>query len=336
MATTAHDASNPTLLDLVKAQDPKGGQAKIIEALRKRCPALEYITFQEGNLETGHRITTETSLPSIGYRAFNEGVATGKYTTGQFDEVCGLMEGHSQLDVKLAELNGNSAAYRASVDMRFLRAFKHEFESGFFYNSTAASPKKFNGLAPRYQNLSATPYYNQVVDSSVAGGIGNDQTSVWLVCFSPDTVYGITPKGAPSGLTHEDMGIQMVTDAASNRFRAYESIWNWSVGICVADAEAVVRIGNIDTTDIVKTGQLLVDDMTTAYFRLRDPSQGRCVWFVNRKINEYLFNQTRGMVSSSTLSIKEDIVTGKPLTHFMGIPVVQTDALLNTEAPLTA
>ena len=122
--TTAHDSSNPTLHDLVLAQDPSGAPAKIVEALKKRCPILDYVTFVQGNLETGHRVTTETAIPSIGYRAFNECVETCKLTSGQFDEVCGLMEGHSQLDVKLAELNGNGAAYRSAADMRFLRAFK--------------------------------------------------------------------------------------------------------------------------------------------------------------------------------------------------------------------
>ena len=333
--TTAHDASNPTLHDLVLAQDPNGSQAKIVEALSKRLPLLDYMTFQTGNLPTGHRVTTETSLPSIGYRAFNEGVETGKYTTGQFDEVVGLMEGHSQLDVELANLNGNSAAYRQSVDMRFLRSFKAEFESGVIYNSTAASKKKFNGLAPRYNALTGTPYYKQMVDSTVGTGSGTDLTSVWLVCFGPDAVFGITPKGSPSGLTMHDMGIQMVTDAASNRFRAYETIWNWSVGLCVADAESVVRICNIDTGDASLTDQTLINDMTKAYFRLRDPSAGRCVWLANRTINEVLFTQARDFVTGSTLSIKNDIETGKPLTHFMGIPLVVTDSILNTETAIS-
>lgn len=334
MATTAQDSSNPTLHDLVLAQDPNGMQAKIVSQLEKRLAVLQYMTFQTGNLETGHRVTTETAMPSIGYRAYNEGVATGKFLSSQFDEVTGMMEGHSQLDVKLAELNGNSAAYRSATDMRFLRAFKNEFESGFFYNSTAAAPKKFNGLAPRYSALSGTPYYNQVVDSSVAGGSGNDQTSVYLVCFSPETVFGITPKGAPSGLTMEDMGIQMVTDAAGNRYRAYETVWNWSVGVCVADAEAVVRIANIDTGSIVGTGHLLLDDMTTAWFRLRDPSMGRCVWFGNRTVGEFLHKQAQDSVRSSTLSIQEDLVSHKKMTHFMGAPFVVTDGLVNTEAPV--
>lgn len=334
--TTAHDTSNPNLRDLVKAKNPDGSQAKIVEALLKQSPVLNYVTFIEGNLDTGHRVTTETSIPSIGYRSFNEGVETSKFTTGQFDETCGMMEGHSQLDVELAALHANDAGYRAQRDMRFMRAFNYEFETGFFYNSTAASPKKWNGLAPRYNQLAggANPYANQCIDSSVAGGTGNDQTSVWLVCFSPDTVFGITPKGSTSGITHRDMGVQMVTDAANNRFAAYETIWNWKVGLVVADGEAVVRIANVDTGSIVKTGQLLIDDMTTAFFRLRNPKAGRCVWFVNRLVNEYLFNQARGMVSSSTLSIKDDIETGTPLVHFMGIPIAVSDHILNTEAPI--
>lgn len=331
---SANPTTNPTLHDLVLAQDPNGQMAKIVEMLQRKIGVLDHCTFQQGNLETGHRVTTETSLPSIGWRAFNEGVATGKYTTGQFDEVCGLMEGHSQLDVKLAELNGNSAAYRASVDMRFLRSFKYEFESGFFYHSTAASPRKFNGLAQRYNALSGLPFQRQIVNSTVAGHTGNNQTSIWLVCFSPETVFGITPKGAPSGLTMENMGIQMVTDAGGNRFRAYETVWNWSVGLCVADYEAVVRICNVDTLQVLKTGTALVDDMTTAYFRLRDPTAGRCCWFVNRLVNEYLFAQARLFTSQSTLSLKNDIEGGTPVLHMMGIPVCVTDAILNTEAPI--
>lgn len=331
--TTGIDPSNPTLHDIEKTRNPDGTGAKIAEVLKKKCPILEYVTWQEGNLPTGHRVTTETGIPSIGYRAFNEGVETGKFTAGQYDEVCGLMEGHSQLDVKLAELHGSSAEYRMQTDMRFMRAFKQEFETGFIYNSTAASPRKFNGLAPRYNSLSGA-YARQVVDSSVAGGTGNDQTSMWLICFSPETVFCFTGKGMVSGIQHEDMGIQMVPDEAGNRFRAYESVWNWTVGVCVADYEAVVRIANIDTGSIVGTGHLLLDDMDTAWFRLRDPEMGRCVWVCNRTVAEFLHKQAKDSVTSSTLSIQEDMITGRRMTHYMGAPVVISDAILSTEAPI--
>lgn len=333
--TTANVSENPTLSDLVKATSPDGSPAKIVEALRKKTPLLDYMTWKVGNLDTGERVTTETQLPSIGYRAFNEGVATGKFKSAQFDEVCGLMEGRSIVDAEMMRLHGNDAGYRASRDMRFLRAFKHELETGIIYNSTAASPRKYNGLAPRFANLTGTPYANQVVDSTVGGGTGNDQTSIWLICFSLDTVYGIVPKNGTVGLRHEDMGKQVITDAAGNRYNAYETVWNWDVGVCVADAEAVVRIVNVDTGSLSLTGTALIDDMTEAFFRLRDPSAGRCVWVANRTVEKYLYNQAKAGTANSTLSIEKDLERGSPLTHFMGIPILRSDSILNTESPVS-
>lgn len=337
MATTAQNSDNPTLSDIVKATDPDGKQAKIVEALRKRTPLLDYMTWKVGNLDTGERVTTETQLPSIGYRAFNEGVAAGKFKSAQFDEVCGLMEGRSIVDSELMRLHGNDAGYRASRDMRFLRAFKYELSTGIFYNSTAASPRKFNGLAPRFANLSGTPYYRQVVDSSTFGGSGNDQTSIWLICFSPETVYGIVPKHGTVGLRSKDRGEQTITDEAGNRFDAFETVWNWDVGLAVADAEAVVRIANVDMGSIALTGTAIIDDMRTAYFRLRpelrDGTAGRVVWVMNGAVEEYLYSQVLGSTGASTLA-RTDYENGGPLMKYMGFPILRDDAILLTESPV--
>ncbi len=255
MASTAQPSNNPTYLDLIKVLEPDGKAAKIVEFLQRNCPLMQYLTFQQGNLDTGHRVSVETALPSVGYVAFNEGVEAGKYETAQFDEQCGMIEGKSQLDCKLFDLNGGDV-YRAKYDMRILRSFQNEIETGMFYNSTATSPRRWNGLAPRYANLpsASIPFSNQVIDSSVAGGTGNDQTSMWLVHFSPDTVFGIVPKGQGVGIQTHNMDVQMVPDPAGNTFRAYQTVWNWNVGLVVADGEAVVRIANIDTGSIVRVG----------------------------------------------------------------------------------
>lgn len=336
--TTAQNADNPTLSDIVKASDPNGKQAKIVEALRKRTPILDYMTWKVGNLDTGERVTTETQLPSIGYRAFNEGVAAGKFKSAQFDEVCGLMEGRSIVDSELMRLHGNDAGYRASRDMRFLRAFKYELETGVFYNSTAASPRKYNGLAPRFSNLTGTPYANQVVNSSVAGHTGNDQTSIWLICWSLDTVYAIVPKNGTVGLRSEDMGKQVITDEAGNRFNAYETVWNWDVGLAVADAEAVVRIVNVDTGSVSYSGTALLDDMRKAYFRLRpelrDGTAGRVTWVMNGMLEEYLYSQALNATVNSTLRVT-DFESGKPLMSYMGFPILRSDSILITESPVT-
>lgn len=347
MATTAQDFSNPTYLDLIKSQDPDGSAAKIVEVLQRNCPLMQYLTFQQGNLDTGHRVTTETMLPSVGYVNFNEGVESGKYETGQFDEKCGMMEAKSTLDKKLFALNGGDN-YRAQYDMRVVRAFQNEIETGMFYNSTATSPKRWNGLAPRYGTLptlsggvrvatAGAPYSTQVIDSSVAGGTGNDQTSMWLVHFSPETVFGIVPKDQGVGIQATNMGLQMVPDAAGNTYAAYQTLWNWNIGLVVADGEAVVRIANIDTGSIVGSGQLLVDDMTTAWFampaRVKN-APGRMAWFGNRTALEFLHKQAQGMTSAATLSIQEDLITGRKMTHYMGAPIMLADQILNTEAPI--
>lgn len=328
--TTAVNTTNPTLLDLVRMQDPNGAQARVVEALQKRTPLLQVLTFQQGNLETGHRFVTRTGLPSIGWRKFNEGVAAGKSRADQITETVGMLEGRSLVDAELANLNGNAAAFRANEDMAFTQSFRNELETGLFYHSTKTAPEKFMGLSPRLDSLSGQ-YSSQIINSSISHS-GNDQTSVWLIAFSPDTVFGIVPKGQPAGLQPHDMGVQMVTDANSNRFRAYETVWNWKIGLAVKDARYVVRIANIDTGAIALTGHLLIDDMVNAYHSIQDRSTGRLAWFTNRVVGKYLHNQAMDRVSNSSLSIEDDLLNGGVVAKFMGIPIYETDALLNTEA----
>lgn len=328
MPTTALSVENPTLLDMIKRTDPNGAIAKVVEALAKRTPLIEDMAVVEGNLPTGHRFTTRTGLPSIGWRRFNEGVAAGKSKADQIDESCGMLEGRSVVDCELAELNGNGPAFRASEDMAFLQSFHQEIETGVFYHSTKTAPEKFMGLAPRLDSLSG-PYNKQIVSSQISSS-GNDQTSMYFVAWHPETVFAIYPKGSVGGLKAHDMGTQMVEDAAGNRYRAFETVWNWKFGLCVKDARYLVRLANIDTSAIVGTGKLLIEDMIKAYHRLQDTNTGRLAIYCNRTIATYLHLQAQDSVKNSTLSI--DNIGGKPITTFLGIPIRTTDALLDTEA----
>lgn len=329
MATTANDNSNPTLLDLVRNQDPTGAQAKVVEALMKRCPLMQQLTFIEGNMQDGHLFSTRTGLPSIGWRKYNQGVASGKSRVDQIKETCGMLEGRSVVDCELASANGNEAAFRASEDMSFLQSFHHEVETGLFYHSTKASPEKFMGLSPRL-DLTTGPYGQQIIDWAGTSS-GNDQTSIWLIAFSPDTVFGVVPKGQPAGLVPHDMGQQMIADANGYRYRVYETVWNWKLGLCVKDARYLVRIANIDTSAVVGSDTTIIDSMIDAYHQLQDRNTGRVCWFTNRLIGKFLHKQalTKAVYG---LTIEQDLVNGGAVTKFMGFPILETDALLNTEA----
>lgn len=321
----------PTLADIMNRLDPGGAYAKVVEALTKRCPLLQDMVWKEGNLPTGHVFTTRNGLPSIGWRKFNEGVAAGKSSTGQITETAGILEGNSKVDCKLAKINGNEAAFRASEDMAFVQSFQHELETGFFYHSTKVNPERFMGLSPRLDSIAGNPYANQVLDSHTASS-GNDQTSIWIVVHGPDTVYGIYPNGMLGGLQYTDMGKQLTKDSGGvNEFLAYVGNWSWSVGLCVQDARYLVRIANIDTSALLPTGDGLINDLITAIEeRLQDTDSGRPIIYCNRTVSSYLRKQARDATKNSTLSFEE--VGGKPVLSFQGIPIHRTDALLNTEA----
>lgn len=328
MTTTALSVENPTLLDVAKATAPDGSIFQVVQSLAKKTPLLEDMTFIQGNLPTGHRIAQQTALPSLGWRGYNEGVAPSKGKNDTFDETMGLLEGQSVCDVKLAELNGNAAAFRAAKDNDFLAAFRNEIESGIFYHSTATTPKKIKGLSPRLNTISGHPYANQIVDSQIAAS-GSDQASIWGIVWAPRSVYAIYPKGSVGGLESHDMGVRMVDDAAGNQFRAYVTVWDWQLGLAVEDARQVVRVANIDTSAVAATGKLLIEDWIKAYYRLYDPNAGRLVWYVNRTVASYAALQAQDTVKNSTLSIEN--IGGKPVTMFMGAPVRISDALTSAE-----
>jgi hypothetical protein len=159
----------PTLLDHVKRTDPNGAIATIVESLSQSNPILQHMVFQEGNLPTGHRYTSRTALPSVAWRRLNEGVTPGKSETAQIDETTGMLTGMSAVDVEVAKLNGNEAAFRASEDAAFLEAFNNEIATGLFYHSTKTAPEKFHGIAPRLDSTTA-PWGKQILLGGGAGG----------------------------------------------------------------------------------------------------------------------------------------------------------------------
>lgn len=331
MATTAVNTGNLTLLDLAKRKDPNGAIAAVVEALKERTAIIEDAVWREGKLETGDVFTTRTGLPSIGWRRFNEGVASGKSKTDQITETCGMMAGMSKVDVDLADLGGNRNAVRASEDKAFVQAFHHELETGMFYHSTAAAPEKFNGLSPRLDDTSEVGG-EQIVLADAAPS-GSDQTSIWGVVWGDDSVYGIVPKGSTAGLKAKDLGEQLTEDDAGNEYLALVTAWSWKVGLAVKDRRQLVRVANIDTSALAVDGDNIIPAMIRAYYKLAAPNAGRLVWYCNRTVATYLDLQARNATKNATITIER--FDGHPVLMFRGSPIRVTDALTDTEAVIS-
>lgn len=320
-----------TLVDHAKRQDPDGKIAKIVEMLAQTNAILEDMPFIEGNLPTGHRTTMRTGLPTVAWRLLNQGVQPSKGKTAQSDEQCGMLEAYSEVDKDLAELNGDVNAFRLSEAKAFLEAMNQEMASTLFYGNSGLAPEEFTGLSIRYSDLAA-PNAQNIID---AGGTGSDNTSIWLIGWSEETCHGIYPKGSKVGLIHEDLGLVTVQDAlgiAGNRLRAYQEHFQWKCGLALKDWRYVVRICNIDVSDLDSNSAAdLQDFMIKAVHRIPNPGMAKLCFYMNRSAFQYLDLQRRAdVISGGQLSY--DVVDGKRIPLFRGIPIKVVDALIETEA----
>lgn len=318
-----------TLADWAKHNDPDGKIAKVIEILNETNEVLDDMLWMEGNLPTGHRHTVRGGLPSPTWRLLNYGVPITKAQVKQVDDACGMLEDYGQVDKDLAMLNGNTEAFRLSQDKGHLEGMSQELANVLFYGNQAADPEKFTGLSPRFNSLSA-----ENADNIVAGdGTGSDNTSVWLIVWGDRTCHGIYPKGSKAGLQAEDLGEERVSDSntPTGYYQAYVSHYQWKAGLALADWRYVVRICNIDISNLTKdaaTGSDLVDLMTQALELPPSLSAGRPVFYCNRTIRSYLRRQIK---NSNNVNITMDQVAGKRVVAFDEVPVKRCDAILNTE-----
>lgn len=324
------NASLLTLLDSYSRRDPDGRIANIVELLTQRNVWMEDSVWIEGNTATGHVVTSRTALPAIQYRRYNEGIAVTKSRTNQVTESIGKLAGMSKVDVELAQLHGDPAMFRSSEDDAFLQSFANELEVGTFYNSSSATPEKYQGLSPRFASTTG-PGGKQIIlmDGSASG---NDQASAWLVGHGEQTVFNIFPKGSMVGLTPTDGGKQLTRDANNAEFWAWVTSWGWDVGLCVKDWRYVVRVANIDMGNILATGTALIDAMIKGHRRIFKPG-AKLTWYMNRDVMTFLELQSKNSTLQSTIKITE--VGGQPIMTFRGVPCKETDALVSTESPLS-
>jgi hypothetical protein len=330
-------ATNPTLADLAKRMDPDNKIASIVEILNQTNEVLPEMSWQEGNLPTGHRTTMRTGIPTPTWRKLNAGVQPTKSTTAQVTNNTGMLEAYAEVDKALADLNGNTSAFRLSEDRPFIEGLNQELVQTLFYGNEASEPEAFTGLSPYYNALTSANNSDNVI---AGGGAGTDNASIWLVVWGPNTVHGIVPKGSTAGLQHEDKGQVTIEDAdgAGGRMEAYRTHYRWDAGLVLRDWRYAVRIPNIDksllsvtyTAGAFATGADLTDLMWQAVTQIPNLSAGRASWYMSREILSTLRRQASAKTQGSTLQVKD--VGGQMVETWLDIPLRRVDALAADEA----
>ena len=333
--------NNLTLADWAKRTDPEGRIPVVAELLSQSNEVLEDAVFKEGNLPTGERVVIRTGLPTVYWRALNQGIPSSKSTTAQVDEGCGILEARSEVDKDLAMLNGNTAQFRLSEDSAFLEAMNQTQATTLFYGDPGVDPKQFLGLAARYSDKSSGGNKQNILD---AGGSGSDVTSIYLVVWGDQTVYCHFPKGSKAGLVHEDLGEQTVYNSDGTRLQALATRYQWKNGLVVKDWRYVVRIANIDVSDLItQTGTqastastAIIKLMARALYRIPNMAMGRAAFYMNRTVHSGLSLAALDK-SQYVLKINEGLSqygTPQSWLSFLGVPLRRVDAILNTETSI--
>ena len=331
---------NPTLLDLAKATDPDGSIAPIVEILTETNEMLPDMSWVEGNLPTGNRTTIRSGLPAPTWRKMYGGVQPTKGTNVQVTDNCGMLHALSEVDVALADLNGNTASFRLTEDRAHIEGMNQEIANTLFFGDETISPEEFTGFAPRFNLSTAENGDNIILGGSLSGQ--TDNTSIWLVVWGDNTCHGIIPKGSTAGLQREDLGkvlIQRADDATDNsgRYMAYVSQYRWDVGLTVKDWRFIVRIANIDKSllnkDASSGGADLPDLMFQAMNLIPNLGLGRPAWYLSRDSRTFLRRQLASATNMSSLQMED--VGGHMVETFHGIPLRRSDALAADEARIT-
>jgi len=322
------------LIDVFKRQSGNGQQiATIIELLSETNPILDDAIAVECNNGNKHRTTVRTGLPPITWGQLYQGIAQTKSTTAQVEDATGMAEALSTVDKRLLELSANEGAVRLSEAKAFLEAMNNEVASTIFYGNSATDPEEFTGFAPRF-NLTTAANGGQIVD---AGGTqASTQTSIWFVTWGDMQSHLIYPKGTKAGVSREDKGEQRTLDASSNPYFVKEELFRWHVGLTVRDWRYVARIANVgfSGTGTLTTAANILDLMRSAYWKIKSHrvTGGSPAIYANADVLELLDGAaTPNSTTTSPVRLTPDNVTGKEMLTYRGIPIRQTDALLNTE-----
>ena len=332
---TTSSTRNPTLLDITRAMDPDGSIATVAEILTETNEMLLDIPFFEGNLPTGHRHTVRTGLPEPTWRQYYGGVQPTKGQRAQVQDNTAMMEAYAEVDKALADLNGNSAAFRLTEDYAHIEGMSQAASQAFAYGNASQDPTQFNGLTLRFNDLSADNADN-IID---AGGTGSENASIWLVVWGQQTCFGIYPKGSQGGLQMQDLGEVTLENADGNygRMQAYRTHYRWDMGLAVPDWRYVVRICNIDranlNSDASGDSANLPELIFEAGERLPSMSLGQPILYMDRRIRTKLRQQLANATTNSTLTW--DNVGGIRTMMIDEMPIRRNDRLAVDEARVT-
>lgn len=329
-----------SLADMAKLKAPDGSTLTIAEILQQSTPMIEDMPVMEGNLQTGHKTALRTELPTSTFVKYYQGIppTKGKRQTVTF--TAARQRQLAEIDADLLKLDNNENVALMDASIEHIMGMGQDWEDEVIYG-TKDEPEKIVGLAATYDHLSTTETdvgYN-VID---AGGAGSDNTSMWFIYWGSRNIHGFYPKGSAAGISKKDYGTELVpAPDAAGQYEARRILFKFDGGLAIPDWRSVVRIANIDVSELADAGESGYDGAPLLnlliradnHFKPAVKNMGRPRIYANRTVMTALDlianNKTQLAIASS-----QD-VEGKAKLSFRGIPIRLADRIINTEAEVT-
>lgn len=312
-----------TLIEVAKRKAPDGSMAAIAEVLHQTNDVLQDAVWREANDTFSNKTVRRASLPAGSWRKLNAGVATESSETIEKVDTIGMLETYSQSDVKLINSFPNPKQARNDEAMAFVEGLGQTMAAAIFYSNSATTPEKFTGLAPRLASIAAT---TNVINE---GGTGSDLCSIFVVDWGPNTVHMVYPKNSKAGLSHEDLGEDIVRDSSGNIYTAYVDKFVWDAGLVVRNSKSIARLANIESTG---ASNIFDEDNLITLLNRMTMGPGTRI-YANTTVLTQMEIRAKDKSNINYGSV-EGLAPGPVLT-FKGFPVRKCEQLTITEAALT-
>jgi len=306
-------AQNPApLSQLITINDQNVSDVDGISDLLQDAPLLNALMSDYASNGTQHKYLKETAAPVVGFRSINDGRDQGHSTDTKVSIDLALLDCSFHVDQMYAdEYRYGAEAWLARESQRALQAGFFKAEQQLIYGTTSDSDG-FDGLTDASTiNGAADP---MVVD---AGG-STALSSVFLI----RSVSALTDVTLITG-NDGDIGIgdtyqQMMDGSSTGIFNAYVTPVSAYLGLQIGSIYSIGRICNIDAGSNSLTDDLISSAIAN-FPAARPPTQ----LVMNRRSLQQL-------QASRTATNPTGAPAPFPQSS-MNIPIVTSDAVLNTE-----
>lgn len=312
-----------TLLDIAKLNG-NDSVVGLIEEVIQSAPEANLIPFRT-IAGTTYKTLIRDGLPTVGFRAANDGVDPSKSNFKNKIVETFIFSGRIEVDQAVADAyEDGPEAWKALEAEGVMEAALQEFGKQFYYG-LARGADGFPGLK-EFAIKDAVTTNGDPMTVNATGSTASTATSVYAVVLGERAVTGVAGRG--QGFTLPDFRLESITGVNNKKHPGYVSDLSAWLGLQIVDQNSVRRILNI-TED---SGKGLTDSLLASLLATFPVGKTPTALMLNRRSRSQLQKSRTVVLQGSGRGRPDQPVLAPLPTEYDGVPLVVTDSIGNTDA----